>query len=297
MKNEAAQERLYIIGNGFDLYHGIKSSYWNFKEFVEARNSDLYRLLEEHFDADSLWSNFEETLADLEVDTLLQNANEYLMDYGSDDWSDAYHHAYEDEISDVLNAITITLKNLFTQWILQLDVRKSPAIKITKGAGFLNFNYTSSLESIYGIPMKSIHYLHNKAVDIDSTLILGHSRKQIEKINDPRVAEDSDPRVWNGNDSIERYFAKTYKRTEEIISQNIKWFECHAMAKEIFVLGHSLSEVDLGYFKQIARLCTEATWTVTYFDPDTKEAHLKTLLGLGIKKKQISQVKMGDLRF
>jgi len=25
---------LYIIGNGFDLWHGIPSSYWRFREYV-----------------------------------------------------------------------------------------------------------------------------------------------------------------------------------------------------------------------------------------------------------------------
>lgn len=29
---------LYIIGNGFDKAHGLKTSYWNFREFLEEKH-------------------------------------------------------------------------------------------------------------------------------------------------------------------------------------------------------------------------------------------------------------------
>ena len=33
---------LVIIGNGFDLFHGIKSSYWDFKEYLEEIGEDEF---------------------------------------------------------------------------------------------------------------------------------------------------------------------------------------------------------------------------------------------------------------
>ena len=33
---------LFIIGNGFDVYHGIESRYSHFADYVEKHNSDLY---------------------------------------------------------------------------------------------------------------------------------------------------------------------------------------------------------------------------------------------------------------
>jgi len=44
--------------------------------------------LREHFDQTALWSNFEQTLADLDIDTLLERAEQFLVDYGAEDWSD-----------------------------------------------------------------------------------------------------------------------------------------------------------------------------------------------------------------
>ena len=31
--------RLWIIGNGFDLYHGLKTSYYDYKEFLCKKNT------------------------------------------------------------------------------------------------------------------------------------------------------------------------------------------------------------------------------------------------------------------
>ena len=54
---------LYIVGNGFDIHHGVKSRYSDFKDYVQANGSDLYDTLEKYFNTDELWSDFEETLA------------------------------------------------------------------------------------------------------------------------------------------------------------------------------------------------------------------------------------------
>jgi hypothetical protein len=39
--------RLFIIGNGFDIEHGLKTSYKDFKEFIEA-NMDSYKTVENY---------------------------------------------------------------------------------------------------------------------------------------------------------------------------------------------------------------------------------------------------------
>ena len=51
------REDLYIIGNGFDLAHGIKSKYSDFRDFLASNQLELYQGLQEFFDEDYLWSN------------------------------------------------------------------------------------------------------------------------------------------------------------------------------------------------------------------------------------------------
>ncbi|WP_282133009.1 AbiH family protein [Cellulophaga baltica] len=80
IKKIRKSSRLYIIGNGFDIYHGINSKYSNFKYYVEENDNDLYEMLEEYFDTDSLWSDFEETLAYIDIVTIVDDAENYLRD-------------------------------------------------------------------------------------------------------------------------------------------------------------------------------------------------------------------------
>lgn len=40
-------KHLYIIGNGFDLHHGINSSYKNFQEWMHENNPDVIEKVDE----------------------------------------------------------------------------------------------------------------------------------------------------------------------------------------------------------------------------------------------------------
>lgn len=106
--------KLYIIGNGFDIYHGINSRYSDFKNYVHVTDYELFQTLEKYFNTDELWSDFEETLAYIDADEIIDDASNYLVSYGADDWSDAYHHNYQYEVDRALSFVTVKLKNHFT---------------------------------------------------------------------------------------------------------------------------------------------------------------------------------------
>lgn len=59
---------LYVIGNGFDLAHGVPSSYSKFRDWL-GKHSNLRKTLETYIKNDALWWNLEEALADLDLDT------------------------------------------------------------------------------------------------------------------------------------------------------------------------------------------------------------------------------------
>jgi hypothetical protein len=286
--------KLYIIGNGFDLHHGIKSRYSDFQAYVEKHDEDLYDALEKYFDTDLLWSDFEQTLADLDTDTITDDASDFLVSYGADDWSDANHHDYQFEIQRVVDIVTKNLKNHFTNWVLQLDIIGTSTLKIHKYSIFLTFNYTQTLEKIYQISESSITYIHNKAVDQSSTLILGHGRKPKEENSFSKdTDEDTDPRVAQGRDVLDQYFEETYKNTATIIQSNKELFTSLHNIDEVFVLGHSMSMVDLEYFQAIKKsVSINAVWTVSYYGASQKESHLKTLADLGIPANQITLIQL-----
>ena len=51
-------EHLYIIGNGFDRYHGAKSSYWDFRGYLLRRDEWSAKFFELFFGSRSLTNNF-----------------------------------------------------------------------------------------------------------------------------------------------------------------------------------------------------------------------------------------------
>ena len=287
--HKMAPETLYIIGNGFDLHHGLKSQYIDFKEYLEDTNSELLDKLEKYFWSDELWSEFEETLALLETEEIVDECLNYLEPYSAEDWSDSYHHDYQYEVQLRIDIITIDLKKYFTEWILQLKIpkaAKNKTIGLKPKSIFINFNYTDTLEKLYRISSDQILYVHNKAINSNSILILGHSRdpKKNKRIAEIQNDEDTDVRVAEGNEILDSYFEKTYKSTEKIILESCIFFEQLCHVKEIYILGHSLSEVDIPYLKEIIKNIDmkEVQWKISAHSNHELIHHKEEMNKLGI---------------
>lgn len=290
--------RLYIIGNGFDIYHQIKSRYADFKDYVEVNDKELFNTLDNYFDSDELWSDFEETLAYIDADTITDDAENYLVSYGSDEWSDADNHNYQYVIQTAINIVTVQLKEHFTNWILQLQIPNIKKLNLDKKSMYLTFNYTNTLEKIYNINNQNILFIHNKAIDINSLLVLGHSRTpstydSYSKNND----EDTDVRVAEGNEILDKYFKDTYKNTDTIIQANQDYFAQLSDINEIFVLGHSISSVDIRYFQVIKQqVSADTNWIVSYYGADQKVKKKNKIIALGVDEKRIKMITLDEIK-
>ena len=71
--------KLYFIGNGFDLHHGLKTSYLNFRDdYIKKKSSVLWNdFLDIYGDApqnDNLWwKDFENMLGKVDYESLSQS--------------------------------------------------------------------------------------------------------------------------------------------------------------------------------------------------------------------------------
>jgi hypothetical protein len=290
--------RLYIIGNGFDLFHEIKSAYSDFKNYVEQNDEDLFNTLDNYFDIDELWSDFEETLAYINTENITDDASNYLVPYASDDWSESDNHNYPEEIQRAIDIVTVQLKENFIQWILQLNVTIGEKLKLDKSAKYLNFNYTNTLEKVYKIDSSNVLYIHNKALNKASILILGHSREPATEgtysLNDD---EDTDVRVAEGNRILDKYFEDTYKNTEVLIEENKVFFSSLNEINEVFILGHSISNVDIRYFEEVKkRIKVAAVWSISFYGGEQKEENKKKIIDIGIDEAHIKMITLDELK-
>jgi hypothetical protein len=160
--------KLYVIGNGFDLWHGIPSSFAQFKEFVREHDSDLLKAVGDYLPADENWSDLELALADIDVDSIIDDLEHFMTAYGAGEWSDSGHHDFQYEVDRVVKCLSIELRHRFGEWICQIPIptRATAQLRlrtIDPTALFLTFNYTPTLQELYGIPDLNILHIHGRA--------------------------------------------------------------------------------------------------------------------------------------
>lgn len=295
-------KKLYIIGNGFDLHHRIKSRYSDFREFMEQNDSNTYELVEKYLNHEGeLWQDFESNLAYFDEETTIEKAWQYLTPYGSDDWSAADNHTYQNIIAEIINPLIEGLKSNFIDWVCQIQLPTvNPRLDLAPTNYYLTFNYTNTLEKLYNIPSDRILHIHGDANSDIPEIIFGHDfvkpadGPDLEKLKtdlgEERFQEymeedfdSGDPRVNEGESIVRRYYENTYKPCKAIIEQNKVFFDSLADVDEVFIMGHSLSDVDIPYLEAIKRSVSKsAVWNVSCYSDDERKRFPDKLRSIGI---------------
>lgn len=319
--------KLYVIGNGFDLYHGLATSYLSFGVFLKEKYPVLYESMvtyyglpsiengNEHYLGGFLWSELETALAYLDHESILDEYSDYVASPGSPDFKDRDWGAFQIEIERVVDELTIELFSAFQEFILNIDFSKAignDVILLDENSLYLNFNYTDTLETIYNISNENIVYIHNQA-SLDNEIILGHAINpesyEEEEVKPPEGLSSEDYERWTemmsdrydhsfelGKEEMLTYFYKSHKDTKTIIRENKSFFNGLKQINEVYILGHSLSDVDQPYFLELLNSVRDDTnWYITYYSDEERERHEETLLELGVEKVLIHLIKMCDL--
>lgn len=206
---------LYIIGNGFDMYHGAESSYVHFRKYLLHHNVDVVKSLEFFYGPRSLrnsveryseyrwytedfkhlrikapetkwarmflWKDFERYLSSLNREKLFDMLECSLPQKQHQEQHFNYQ-IYQKKVDDILDKIhlcTFEMRYQFHKWIKTLHYAKgykTKVLDIDSNALFLNFNYTTFLEDVYGVPHTNIKYIHGCKSDKYGSLVLGHSQ-------------------------------------------------------------------------------------------------------------------------
>lgn len=322
-------KNLYIIGNGFDIYHGLDTKYQSFAKYLADIDNEIYKLFLTYYELPDIsedpvtdeeyaaWATFELALADLDYVQVLEDHSDSIANPGAEDFKDGDWHTYEIEMKMIIEKLTGQLINNFNSFILNVnypDNIEDKKINILPQSLFLNFNYTETIEKYYDVSTNDICYIHHKANIADSNIILGHGTDPanfIEKDPEPpKNLSEEELEQWRNNMSeqydysyesaktkILSYYTKAFKNTENIIKQNFDFFKNLSNVENIYVLGHSISEVDIKYFETVVNTANkDANWFVTYYSDREKQNHFETLTNLGIKSQNLNQIKMEDLR-
>lgn len=249
------QETLYIIGNGFDLYHRLDTRYSDFKNWlVHNKEVDFVNDMERLFPLDNevgfLWSNFE---------TALGQYNELLI---RSEYSNKYpqaerEFAYREMVREVGEICSKIRPNL-TKWIKNEDKKKrEKLLELSKESLFFTFNYTTILERIYNIPKSNVFHIHGSAEDNDY-VITGHmAEKKIEK----DVFDKREDHLFAYITKLYDIFDKLGKKPEEQIKKRPDFTSKLVRINHVVVIGHSLDKIDKPYFEYIHKnIAPDAQW-------------------------------------
>lgn len=293
--------KFYIIGNGFDLWHGIPSSYGQFKKFVREHDFHLLEAVENYLPADDNWSDLEFAIGKIDAGNIIDDFEHFMMSYGAGDWSDSGHHDFQYEVTRILECLSTGLRYRFTQWIRQLPIPTPVTTRkrlqtIDPTARFLTFNYTSTLLELYGVPDIHVLHIHGRANHPDDNLILGHAWNPRERTS-PNDRSDIDTRLTEAQGILDGYFSSTFKPSTRLIQEHHSFFEQLADVEEVYVLGHSLSTVDEPYFQALLAIpgIASARWHVACRSNSDVYANTARLLELGVQASSIVMCTWSDV--
>lgn len=258
-------DKLLIVGNGFDLHHGMKTNYINYRQFlIENGHKNLVECFEiiDEMCPDLMWNKLEEYIGTLSY----ENAYCYLLDYSSDEWRDSAHHDFQYEIQK-MTQYWPGLKDYLNEWIMTIRYtsKDERLVNIVNSSYILSFNYTNTLEKLYDVPKEKIVYLHGDA-STNKELILGHRSDDWYPEWD-RNNQDEDIRLLEASEIMDSHFENTRKDIEQIITQNKSFFNMNNF-KEIYVIGLSYNDVDKMYLDKIAENNPEAKWFFNWYSSD-----------------------------
>ena len=289
---------LHIVGNGFDLAHGIASSYADFKDYA-WKHGDTYQmgLLETCYpDANPwngelyLWSDLERALGNPDFQAAFgASTDDIQLEEGHEG---RYIAQMEDAPEYALGMMFDAFHRVFDDWVNHIDNNVGP---LANGFGFgggdryLSFNYTDTLEKVYGVPRDRINYIHGRRNSNDE-IVVGHHA--VVNAND-HLGDNPVIYEYQGYDNIADEVNRQRKSTPDIIANHHEYWQSLKTVDRVMVYGHSLTEVDMAYFREVASQVKDVCewhFSIHYSDAASKKKavdHVTAVineLGLDVKR-------------
>lgn len=272
-------KRLFIFGNGFDLAHGIKSNYSDFRDWLinkytlsmdniydfdlpcyqtnykrlesydESEFAEFFiRLIDEAGVEDDEWRYFEDTLGKIDWSLILNNVDKvYDKEGDMDPWKTSFIYS---DIAQTCGEANHILRIFFRDWIVDINeslkkVSRIPFFNLLSNENsiYLSFNYTNTLEELYSI--ENVCHIHG---DIDKSsaaekIIIGHGQDTFSF-----EAGFMEEEAYEVFETIFHYY---YKNTMEILSKHKAFFDNLRDVNEVYLYGLSFGDVDDLYFEYI----------------------------------------------
>lgn len=298
------KNKLFVIGNGFDLVHNIPTRFNpDFKRVAERFELehfwDLYQSKE-----DDIWADFENLLGSPDFNNLEVIFDGYAPNYASDREGDRDGIITQVDINGNLQ---MALYEFASQAESSLrDIHRNSFIEqlIDINGFYVNFNYTHTLEQLYGISYQNVLHIHGEVGA--NNLMLGYPQGQFspEKYSYDYRGKGRGPftdiSIDKYIDGIEDFYIRTAyeelvdkcksfnKRINtDLLINYLKKNNCNV--GEITVYGHSC-KIDFDYFKCLNSLYPDVFWTIYTYGNEQANDTMNMIRNIGINNSMVRQI-------
>lgn len=283
-------ENLLVFGNGFDLAHGFKTSYNDFKKWLQKTYSISSANCEEILSVPSFQTNYkritvynrEEVAAflnNLISEVCADNWKDFETELANLNWERCLTDGVDPHIRDVA---ALLIDEYFPEWAKQIDI-SSPEKKFDRLKDIiknnrnhiLTFNYTDTLEAHYNV--KNICHIHGR-INKRTPLLVGHG----EELYNDGIYSDTD-------EAIEMLHNLYKKDTQTTYEDNKTFFNSLKNVSKIYFYGFSFADVDMYYIKEIAKIvdCKNTIIYLHSFDNKVRQQYIENLVNAGFTKENI----------
>jgi len=285
--------KLYVIGNGFDLWHGLPTSYRQFYEFAKEILDELENYYLFEVTQTGPWCDFENSLGAFNWREFYDAHNH--IDVQDENFRPSFVYCLEDDLREQADQHVDAIRECFREWIDEIDISTAERrLAIAENALFLSFNYTSTLETVYDIDDKNVLHIHGRSETFDE-LLFGHG-DTMEEVPELDESGDSNRTMFSDAEGAAKYpFYALQKPVLETLESNKNFFDSLFHINEITVIGHSLNKIDLPYFRKLAVSAPNARWIVCSYDADEEIHHLQELVRCDILPERIQFCTYSDL--
>ena len=166
--------RLIICGNGFDISHGLKTKYSDYKE-TGLKNHERIKSDFENFpwflikNNCEIWRDVEESLT-IDIEEMIKNIKQnYIED------NKLIYDELKTDIEGLTEFVYFFTGELFYNWLSSIDYsgchKKQFIEELFKDAIGITFNYTSTLEDVYKIEDSKVLHIHGALKNVDGGVL------------------------------------------------------------------------------------------------------------------------------
>ena len=280
-------DKLYIIGNGFDLHHKLRTSYADFRDDFVKKSSVLWNdLLDIYGDAPKnhnlWWKDFENMLGKVDYESLSKSRNGEALGF-----------------TKVKNLMKGELPPLFGRWIKAVESQINlNNIKLTDGidagALFFTFNYTMLLEKAYHVNEENVWHIHG-SIKTPDDIVVGHDADAAQLVKYTQEYNKDQLRISPSYaDYINQEALNGAKKVRNRIYLQEDKFYKYCDIKHFVAMGFSFNDIDMPYIEKIISVnknIADTCWTIYWHSPGEDCTMMNKLIKLGIKKEMIKPEK------